>query len=487
MSLNSSESSPASWSNLSQAYTDIQPMLWSALARLGRQGYRTNPDDGLDLVHDFFLEAWRNLTKRYNPTLGKFTSYVYGAFLQFARRRIVEGARWQHHMMTLEDAPTEEADSDDYDKYSDIERRVVHSAFRALPSRSREILRQRIILGHSEREVAALTALSRYAIKKATAESLAGLAVRLDKPRSIDSKDWALVQAIWKDGLTVPAAAQLLHMTTEQAKRSRNRLLEFLSASIEGISPASRLEEDTMSTRLCLLWRLFVEQPRNGDMIGSVRDHWSELLDHVLICDSCSRTSREVTDASQFYEAIAALLGGVPEEDRSLDAMLRAQAEDIERTAEAVVDVLLPALPYPLNDLRRFPPDVSPVTLFMAMEAVSMLLHRFVRRDPSIKATNLYLSSDGVHTQGELRLPRATIVQQIHRVAELEQQTADIVFDWIIEAAQRHSRLLLGVDSRPRVGGGVWLRTTPRDANLDLYAHWSPETSYANEELVEHK
>jgi RNA polymerase sigma factor (sigma-70 family) len=145
-----------SWGDLGHAYTNIQPMLWHALARLGRQGYRTNPDEGLDPIHDFFVEAWHKLEKNYNPERAKFTSYVYGAFLHFARRRIVESTRWQCQLMTLERDPRENTIKDEYE-YSDLDRSTVRSAFRALPSRSREVLRQRLLCGRSEREVATLT------------------------------------------------------------------------------------------------------------------------------------------------------------------------------------------------------------------------------------------------------------------------------------------------------------------------------------------
>ncbi len=92
-----------SLSDAGPAYEKYKPLLFSALAHLARQGYVAPASDGLDLVHDFFLEAWTGLNKRYDPSKASFGTYVFGAFIRFARPRIVKGIRWQQNLYAPEE------------------------------------------------------------------------------------------------------------------------------------------------------------------------------------------------------------------------------------------------------------------------------------------------------------------------------------------------------------------------------------------------
>lgn len=40
---------------LEQAYAELRPLLFDALARLARQGFAVSPADAMDFMHDFFL------------------------------------------------------------------------------------------------------------------------------------------------------------------------------------------------------------------------------------------------------------------------------------------------------------------------------------------------------------------------------------------------------------------------------------------------
>ena len=69
-SVPSTDGSNHSLSDAGPAYEKYKPLLFSALAHLARQGYVAPASDGLDLVHDFFLEAWAGL-ERSDTTLPK--------------------------------------------------------------------------------------------------------------------------------------------------------------------------------------------------------------------------------------------------------------------------------------------------------------------------------------------------------------------------------------------------------------------------------
>src|SRR4051812_39949290 len=79
----------ASGRSLDIDYARYRRLLTAALARLARNGYAVPPDEGLDLIHDFFVEAWEGLIHRFDADKASFETYIYGAFIRFARPRIV--------------------------------------------------------------------------------------------------------------------------------------------------------------------------------------------------------------------------------------------------------------------------------------------------------------------------------------------------------------------------------------------------------------
>src|SRR4051794_27876736 len=81
--------------SVAASYRTLQPLFYGALARLAAQGFAVPPADALDLIHDFFLEAWPGITARYDPAQGRKEPYVYRAFIRFARPRIIRLQRLQ--------------------------------------------------------------------------------------------------------------------------------------------------------------------------------------------------------------------------------------------------------------------------------------------------------------------------------------------------------------------------------------------------------
>lgn len=77
-----------------EAYVRYRPLLFSALSGLAKHGFAASPDDGLDLIHDFFLDAWHPLVRNYDWKRAKFETYVYASFVRFARPRIIRLHRW---------------------------------------------------------------------------------------------------------------------------------------------------------------------------------------------------------------------------------------------------------------------------------------------------------------------------------------------------------------------------------------------------------
>src|SRR5437870_4631773 len=80
--------------DMETGYTRYRALFFDALARLARQGFVVQPADALDLIHDFFADVWKGLAERYDSAYGSAASYTYGAFVRFARQRIIRLQRW---------------------------------------------------------------------------------------------------------------------------------------------------------------------------------------------------------------------------------------------------------------------------------------------------------------------------------------------------------------------------------------------------------
>src|SRR2546429_8987021 len=88
---------------MAAGYKSYRGKLLATLGRMAAAGYPVAPVDGLEFVHDFFIEAWPGLQARYDPTKGTFASYVLGAFVRFVRPRIVRSAKWRESLLPPED------------------------------------------------------------------------------------------------------------------------------------------------------------------------------------------------------------------------------------------------------------------------------------------------------------------------------------------------------------------------------------------------
>src|SRR5262245_45870274 len=105
------------------AYEKFRGLLFSALAKLAIQGFAVSPDDANDLVHDFFVEAWSGIADRYEPSRASTTTYVYSAFVRFARPRIVRLQRFRGSLVEpkqLERLAGAEIDAPEPAQYLDL-------------------------------------------------------------------------------------------------------------------------------------------------------------------------------------------------------------------------------------------------------------------------------------------------------------------------------------------------------------------------------
>lgn len=215
--------------SLEEVYESCTPLLLSAIGRLLRSGYRLDPALGLDLVHDFYVEALPGLFDRYDPAQGRFTTYLYAAFLRFARPRIIRAMRWEGMLGDLDGyAAVPAAPVEFPDRLADATER----AFAALPRESRAVLKARIVDGASEREAAKRLKLSRYFVRQHTAEGLGRLAVALGEDARIPEDVRPLALRLWRDEQTLMEAAGDLGWSRPEALTRYHQLLKRVGAAL---------------------------------------------------------------------------------------------------------------------------------------------------------------------------------------------------------------------------------------------------------------
>jgi DNA-directed RNA polymerase specialized sigma24 family protein len=224
---------PATAPTLAEAYERLRPVLFGVLRRLVRQGYVASVGQGLDFVHDFFVEAWPGITERFDPAQGSLEAYVAGAFARFVRPRLVREARWA---AALEVDPVgwggPIAESDPA-RAIDIAR--VRQALAALDASDRTLLLARFgQVPISERVLAARLSTTRHRVREQLALALARLAVVLGERGVLPEPDFRVARLLFIDECSIPAAAARLSLTEPQVRAARRRLLTALGrASVE--------------------------------------------------------------------------------------------------------------------------------------------------------------------------------------------------------------------------------------------------------------
>jgi RNA polymerase sigma factor (sigma-70 family) len=423
--------------NLEEFYQSWTPLLLSALGRLRRSGYPLDLAEGMDLVHDFYVEAVPGLLARYEPERAQFSTYLYGAFLHFARPRIVRELRWKGMLTDLDELPPEwmpisEPALVDPNVSSDSDELIdtIGRQFASLPSSLRAVVTVRILDGLSEREAARRLKLSRYSVRQRTAEALGRLAVGIGEDHRIGSEFRPLALRVWRDGKSLMRAAGELGLSRAKARANYRRLLDSVMTAATRTRERNVQESQVMDTNLCEVWTRLIANPSDTDAITAARASLALLLDHISECDACRKTAETSGDPERVFEALADEAEVLsPEEARARDALHDAWDSNERDIETAMSDLLLSALPDSFADLGSLGENVTPVSAFLALSAIDHLVYRhlaFSERD------RVELTANGAIIDGTLAIPRQAIVAEMARHAELPSASAERLFDWAL-------------------------------------------------------
>ena len=218
---------------LAQIYEEYTPLLLSAVAALARKGFAINPGEGLEVVHDFYIEALPGLLERYDASRGRFSTYLYGAFLRFARPRTVRSLRWKRLLVPLDDAIDHAIAFDE--KPSEESQQSVAAALERLPKPLRDVLEARLAQHQSERQIARGLGVSRYVVPQRLAEALGRVAIAIGHTETIrqDLRPFAI--RLWRDEVPLMQLAGEFGLSRHAAWQLFRELIRTLSAAAVAI------------------------------------------------------------------------------------------------------------------------------------------------------------------------------------------------------------------------------------------------------------
>jgi len=221
--------------DLETAYQTLRPMLFGALGKLSRQGFSVLPSDGLDVIHDFFVDEWGKVAAHYDPGKGKLESYVYAAFVNFARPRLIRLQRLQGSLtdpQELSKIAEEEEIPVEGPRSADLQQ-LFDRILKHLPDEDRALLSAYVRSGRSpERALARSQGISRYKLRERLIEALGRFAVFLRQPTGIPDRDWRVAIALWHDQRSTSEAARALGLTESQVRNARKRNEKYLIEAV---------------------------------------------------------------------------------------------------------------------------------------------------------------------------------------------------------------------------------------------------------------
>jgi RNA polymerase sigma factor (sigma-70 family) len=221
---------------LAQAYAELRPLLFDALARLGRQGFAVSPADAMDFIHDFFLDAWTKVTTNYDPDKGRLEPYVYGAFVQYARPRIARLQRMQRDL--VDPAELREMARIDHSGEAELalglDEGVLRGALQQLSAAESEMLLAYFGSSDlSERRVARDLHIGRYKLREQLLTALGKVMLQLNEQVKFSELDWKIARSLWLDERSVGETAGYIGITEAQVRNGHQRNLKMLSALLQ--------------------------------------------------------------------------------------------------------------------------------------------------------------------------------------------------------------------------------------------------------------
>jgi RNA polymerase sigma factor (sigma-70 family) len=329
--------------NQDEDFVHYQQLLWGVLSTLSRRGYFVPPDDARDVLHDFYVEAWRGVNDRFDPAKASFRTYVANSFYLFARRRLVQMNHWRRLVVDLEvdeatQRPSDEAEPEDR---LELEQRLssLESIVQKLPDFDQKLLCEYLTSDRaSERRIAEAHALTRYQTRKILASAVGRIALLLQQTDG-SSQEAKIATQLWLEGRSAKEAAHFLGLSIDIVQKQRSRLASSFLASIRTFNSRSVIAGAVMSNKTSERLKSILLSDQGLDALAAEADH---IRKHPDAIDDIDFTKSELDRLRQRPETLALLyqLLASDEDEASepseIELMLQqAQSEEGQEIGEA--------------------------------------------------------------------------------------------------------------------------------------------------------
>jgi RNA polymerase sigma factor (sigma-70 family) len=216
----------ADWTDAQQQF---QGLLLRALSGFAKNGLAVPPDDGWDLISDFFCTEWTKIHRSYDSSRGSLNGYVYRAFVYYARPRIRKLKQWRNTLVDTQQLGRLIADDDREPSESAAERETIQERLRELPGFQRQVLLQFLEQGETERELADRFATTRYQIRETLCDAFGTILAAVAKHQQFSRNEWSVIQLLWSEGRSPRETARQLGITTSDVQAIRSRVRKIIA------------------------------------------------------------------------------------------------------------------------------------------------------------------------------------------------------------------------------------------------------------------
>lgn len=513
--------------NMEAAYSELRPLFFGAFGKLARQGFAAAPTDTLDLIHDFFTEAWPGVTRNYDPQKGPFEKYVYVAFVHFVRPRIIDTIHLRNSFIEYDRIIDSSKDGlsvePDFESRIDVQR--LNIAINHLSKFEQDLLKHYLSFeAPSERALARKFDLSRYKLRTALISALGNIIVWLDRPHLVSPLDWNVALSVWRDKRSFAGAAKCHGLTIHQIKSSNLRVLKFLSQVLTNYhtwdllnSRSTNMSTKPMAKSAEALFTEALKSANNLELLEQVGLHAEEILAVMESSDQFGPSDDELSSIDDEWLAVCynALANKKVSE---VEEEFYATADDEESVGRAFSQALLtinrddirnfdtfkslPGIePAEAMELLQTPSaqgagsdaeplariGLTPLSVFYGTEAVSYLIERLMDQELVPRDTVILLEAGDLLVNEEHHnvLTWDLTIDEIRRLSICNRDTAVELYRWLIQVAQYRPYIFVGFKSDPAVEG-LAVRLSSSDMKFEnLYQRWGFEHESATcEEAV---
>lgn len=332
------------------SFLAFEPLLWRVLSSLAKRGFVAAPLDARDVIHDFYLEAWDGVGRRFDQSLGDFKTYLSSSFYKFARRRIVALRGWRHSLVDIDLLSNSLVD--DISPQRVVEQRQLVSAIRTalshLPRDERVVLYDYLRESEpSERTIALRHSLSRYACRELLLNALGRVAVEMGRSDG-ERKESLVAFYLWREGRSPRNVSALLEIPVSEVMRCKTEFAAQLLFTLRGSYPSpQRVQTGELMMSPIEDLKAALLSPGNKkllDKLKSVQRLKGLSVEDLDSLEFTDEETRVLERNSEWVADVYALIAGnddAEEDEGAVAAALIAVRQDAEREiGEAFVNLL---------------------------------------------------------------------------------------------------------------------------------------------------